>query len=240
MTNTTRPKLPGHLLPYSTWEFEVSHNGMLQLSGFKDAEKRGEFYADVAHSWDRSRADLSNAMDECRPLAWEVYSMYSDFREALEADIERVKNDPQFDTPTLAKLGETLASMPQEPEEGAENWLLNVDNGYFENNVVGAIREWFSETPYWGSDEEDYLPWEATAQGIAMNYFKNMDFKSLDLLGVEVVEGDDPGSPYYCAELCYSLEEANAAAEAAGLRVRFVPQRGQAEMACQQSHVRAE
>ena len=102
-----------------------------------------------------------------------------------------------------------------------------MDNGYFENNVVGAIREWFSETPYWGSDEEDYLPWEATAQGIAMNYFKNMDFKSLDLLGVEVVEGDDPGSPYYCAELCYSLEEANAAAEATGLRVRFVPQRGQ-------------
>ena len=44
--------------------------------------------------------------------------MYSDFREALEADIERAKNDPQLDTGKLAKLGETLAWMPQEPEEG--------------------------------------------------------------------------------------------------------------------------
>ena len=118
MTNTAQSKVPGHLLPYSTWEFEVSNNGMLQLSGFKNAETRGEFYADVADRWDRSRADLSNAMDECRPLAWEVYSMYSDFREALEADIERAKNDPQLDTGKLAKLGETLAWMPQEPEEG--------------------------------------------------------------------------------------------------------------------------
>jgi hypothetical protein len=101
-----------------------------------------------------------------------------------------------------------------------------VDNDYFKNNVVGAIRDWFSEAPYWGSDEEDYLPWEATAQGIAMNHFKNMDFQSLDLLGVEVVEGDNPCSSYYSAELCYSIEEANAAAEAAGLRVRFMPQRG--------------
>jgi hypothetical protein len=213
---------------------------MLQLSGFKDAEKRCEFYAGVVDWWDRSRANLSKAMDECRPLAWEVYSIYSDFREALQADIERAENEEQPDTGKIAKLREKLASMPEEPEEGAENWLLNVDNGHFENNVVDAIRDWFSEPPYWGSDEEDYLPWEATAQGIAMNHFKNMDFNSLDVLGVEVVEGDDPGSPYYCAELCYSLEEANAAAEAAGLPVRFVPQRGQGEMAGQQSHVRVE
>lgn len=240
MTNTTRSELRDDVRPDSIREFEVSHNGMLQLSGFKDAEKRCEFYAGVVGWWDKSRADLTKAMDECRPLAWEIYSMYSDFREALQADIEHAENEEQPDTGKIAELREQLASMPHEPEEGAENWLLNVDNDYFENNVVGAIRGWFSETPYWGSDEEDYLPWEATAQGIAMNYFENMDFKSLDLLGVEVVEGDDPGSPYYCAELCYSLEEANAAAEAAGVPVRFVPQRGQREMACQQSHVHAE
>jgi hypothetical protein len=74
------------------------------------------------------------------------------FREALEADIERAEHEEQPNTGEIAKLRETLASMPQEPEEGAENWLLNVDNGYFENNVVSAIRDRFSETPYWGSD----------------------------------------------------------------------------------------
>jgi hypothetical protein len=100
---------------------------MLQLSDFKDAEKRCEFYTGVVGWWDKSRADLIKAMDECPPLAWEVYSMYSDLRDILQADIELAENEGQPDTGKIAKLREKLASMPEEPEEGAKIWLLNVN-----------------------------------------------------------------------------------------------------------------
>jgi hypothetical protein len=49
-----------------------------------------------------------------------------------------------------------------------------------------------------------------------------MDANSVDLLGVDIVEGEHPGSTYYAAELRGDIDVANRAAEAAGLRVRFV------------------
>jgi hypothetical protein len=113
--------------------------------------------------------------------------------------------------------------MSEEPQEGAENWLLGMDKSYFEKNIVAQIRNWFSESPDWGSEEE-YLSDAATAQSVAMNYFENLDSKSLDLLCVEIVEGECPGSSYWAAELCCSIEEANAAAIGGRLPVRFVPQ----------------
>jgi hypothetical protein len=41
-------------------------------------------------------------------------------------------------------------------------------------------------------------------------------------LGVDIVEGEHPGSTYYAAELRGNIDEANRAAEAAGIPVRFV------------------
>jgi hypothetical protein len=44
-----------------------------------------------------------------------------------------------------------------------------------------------------------------------------------DKLRVRIVEGDHPGSSYYAAELSGDIDEANRAAEAADIPVRFVP-----------------
>jgi hypothetical protein len=49
-----------------------------------------------------------------------------------------------------------------------------------------------------------------------------MDYESLLLLGVEVIEGEHPGSTYYAADLRIGIEEANAAAEAARIPARFI------------------
>ena len=59
------------------------------------------------------------------------------------------------------------------------------------------------------------------AQRAALTYFQQMDDQTLDLLGVEIVEGEHPGSSYFAAELRRSVEEANRAAEKASLPVRF-------------------
>jgi hypothetical protein len=204
-------------------EFEVSYDGTLREPDFPDPEKRCQFYENVFGWWDRSPKDLSNAIEECQPLAWKVHSIYSDFREALQTELENTQNREYPGLEKLAALKERLASMPEEPEEGAESWLLGMDKGNYEKNIIRPIQNWFSESPNWAS-EEDYLSNATTAQGVAMNYFENMDQESLDLLGVEIVEGECPGSSYWAAELCCSIEEANEAAEAAGLGVRFVPE----------------
>ena len=50
---------------------------------------------------------------------------------------------------------------------------------------------------------------------------RGMATDDLETLGVDVVEGEHPGSTYYAAELRGDIEEANRAAEAAGIPVRF-------------------
>jgi hypothetical protein len=87
---------------------------------------------------------------------------------------------------------------------------------------VPDIETWFEEPPDWNF-EDDYLPDSGTAQGAALAFFSDMAADELETLGVEIVEGDHPGSDYYAAELRGDIDAANRAAEKAGIPVRFVP-----------------
>jgi microcompartment protein CcmL/EutN len=49
-----------------------------------------------------------------------------------------------------------------------------------------------------------------------------MTADDLETLGVDLVEGEHPGSTYYAAELRGDIDEANRAAEAAGIPARFL------------------
>ena len=83
------------------------------------------------------------------------------------------------------------------------------------------IGKCFGEQPGWAF-EDDYLPESGTAQGAAMEYFRDMARDELRTLGVKVIEGEFPGSTYYAAEMGGGIDEANHAAEAAGIPARFV------------------
>lgn len=81
---TPKPRLePAHPIT----EFEVSDGGTLRMANFAEAETRADFYEHIADFWSRSAQRLADAMDECQPLAWAVHSIYSDFRDELEADL---------------------------------------------------------------------------------------------------------------------------------------------------------
>jgi hypothetical protein len=229
MTNTTQEKLPRILTSEEITEFEVCEGGTLRIAGFEDPETRAQFYEHVPDQWEDSPADLANAMDDCQPLAWEVYSIYSDFRNGLQAEIDDAEGEEEPDNKKIAALNARLASMPEEPEKGAEDWLLEVDNDYFKTNIVERIKYWFSDPPSWQGWEDDYLPEMATGQGAALEFFLDLDQKSLNVLGVKVIEGLYPSSTCWAAELHSSITEANTAAEAAGLQVRFVMSKKQSE-----------
>jgi hypothetical protein len=202
-------------------EFEVTEGGTLRMADYAEAETRAEFYEDVADRWEGSPQTLSDAMDECQPLAWAVNSIYSDFRDEIVADIGAAETDAKHNKQRIDVLKARLKKLPEEPEEGASDWLLGLTTSEFEANVVPQIQEWFSEPPDWNF-EDDYLPQAGTAQGAALEFFRSMDANSVDLLGVDIVEGEHPGSTYYAAELRGDIDVTNRAAEAAGLRVRFV------------------
>jgi hypothetical protein len=54
-----------------------------------------------------------------------------------------------------------------------------------------------------------------------MQFFEEMDPSDLDALGVEIVEGEHPGSSYYAARLRGDLKAANRAAKKHDIPVRF-------------------
>ena len=56
---------------------------------------------------------------------------------------------------------------------------------------------------------------------VAKQYFEGLDDKTLDALGVEIIEGEHPSSSYYAAELRQDVDYANQVAREMKLEVRF-------------------
>jgi hypothetical protein len=202
-------------------EFEVAEGGTLRMANYAEAETRAGFYDDVASCWSRSPKDLAEAMDECQPLAWAVHSIYSDFRDEISAELRDAEAAGIGSKRKLAALKARLDTLPEEPEEGAAGWLLGMTRKQFKDRVVPEIEKWFAEPPDWAF-EDDHLPESGTAQGAALAFFRDMTADDLETLGVDLVEGEHPGSTYYAAELRGDIDEANRAAEAAGIPARFL------------------
>jgi hypothetical protein len=201
-------------------EFEVDTSGTLTIAGFSEPKTRSDFYESVSDMWSESPAHLANAMEECEPLAWAVHLMYSDLRDEIDSDLDGISDASWVFGQRKVALKARLNTMPQEPQEGAEGWLLALTSSEFEDRVVPEIEKWFESPPDWNW-EDDHLPRNGTAQGAALEFFQSMDDDTLDILGVEIVEGDHPGSTYYAAELAGDIDMANKAAVSADIPVRF-------------------
>jgi hypothetical protein len=201
-------------------EFEVDSSGTLTVGDFLEPKNRSDFYESVSYSWYESPAHLANAMEECPPLAWSVHSIYTELREEVLADIEGIDGSSWEFKKRAAALNNRVKAMPEDPEQGVEDWLLALTSGEFAAQVVPVIEEWFDTPPNWNW-EDDHLPKNATAQGAALEFFQRMDDDILDILGVKIIEGEHPGSSYYAAELNGDIDLANKAAADAGIPVRF-------------------
>ena len=120
-------------------------------------------------------------MSCCQPLAWEIHSLYSEFREALEADLREAQNRGA-EQRKVARLKARLASLPEEPEDGVTRWLKTVGTQFFKSVIIKRINQWFDEPPDWAF-EDDYIPLRNRPHGLALRYFEDLDEKSLKLLG---------------------------------------------------------
>ena len=82
---------------------------------------------------------------------------------------------------------------------------------FFDVNEYGTIDE----------DLEDPAITGRSRQARAMAFFNVTAAGVAQELGVEIVEGEHPGSSYFAAELRNDIDDANATAEQLGLPFRF-------------------
>lgn len=201
-------------------EFEVDSSGTLTVADFWEPKTRSDFYESVSDSWSESPAHLADAMEECEPLAWAVHSIYTELRDEIQADLDEIAHSSGVSKKRALALKARIKTMPEETEDNAEDWLLTLTSSEFEARVVPEIEKWFDSPPNWNW-EDDHLPKNGTAQGAALEFFQSMDGVTLDILGVQIVDGEHPGSSYYAAELTGDIDVANKAAAEAGIPVRF-------------------
>lgn len=98
-------------------------------------------------------------------------------------------------------------------DDGVIAWLNKAQIDDLTNIVDG----WLSSDLPIGYE----MPLQSGPMGEAYGFFLNQDFSILDALGVVIVEGEHPGSSYYAAELRLDVTEANYAAAALDLPIRF-------------------
>lgn len=204
--------------------FEVSENGTLYREGIKAAETRAECYDWVVDTWSESASALADALEECPPLAWEVEAIYDEARTVILEAIESAGKDDKHPSPEREQLAERLADMPEDPEGGVKHWLRHLDSDNFKI-IAERIRSWFASPPEWQT-EATSIPDCITSEGAAYEHFSLSDAETLDTLEIDLVEGFYPGDDSRVAKLRCSVEEANAAAQSAGLSERFVSRAG--------------
>lgn len=201
-------------------EFEVDDSGTLKMVGLSEPKIRADFYVSVHESWSHSPSHLSDSMRDCQPLAWAVQSIYTKVRNEIQVNLDDVGKSAVRFKKRISVLKARLQVMPEEPEEGVEDWLLALTDNEFGEAIVPEIEKWFASSPNWNW-EADHLPRNRTAQGAALKFFQNMDGDTLDALGVTIVEGEQPGSTYYAAELKGDVDAANNAALTLDMSVKF-------------------
>ncbi len=105
-------------------------------------------------------------------------------------------------------------------EQYDECWISLFERGGDQQlaEFVRKIDEWLKEPIDWSQSE-----WfgNRTAQGGALEFFRDQPRELLEQLGVVVIEGEHPGSSYYAAELREDIDKANEVAAALKLPFRF-------------------
>jgi len=192
--------------------FEVSgYGGTISFADFEELQTRADVYCLDVRDLDDTNVLINTG--QRTSLGYELQCVYDDYRSALEDELE---NGPPS---ARRRLKKHLSKLPDDPDEGWIEWL-KVEPKKARDAYAGTIQQFLADPPDWGNEYE-WLPHDANAQGAACQYFIREDRELLDTLGVDIIEGDHPGSSYFAAELRVPVEEANEAARAAGIPIRF-------------------
>ena len=189
--------------------FRVRQGGTIESAEYGTPTTRGEAFAFGTYELQSVRRLVAQA-NEIQPIMWELQRQYREYHQKKLGEFE---TDDEIEAYTK--------EWPEHADEVlAGNWVLQLSDKEFKK-LRTQMEEWAKSEPN-RMDETDYFRIPADGQDCAYKFY--LDYAEpevLDELGIDIVEGEHPGSTYYAAELSIPIEEANSRAEKAGIPMRF-------------------
>ncbi len=192
--------------------YEVSEYGTLSDADFEAPRTRREAYG-------YPRADLNrDILDAHWCLRQPVVDRYrAVLEEAARAEAAFYAAHPE--EMDLEDLDLQDGDLDDLAEEGWPDWFAGASAAE-RAPIEARFEAWLDKHP----DDEDFerLYRTATAQGAAYIRWVCEEAEVLEALGIDIIEGDCPGSSYLGAELRIPIKAANQIAAARGWEVRFI------------------
>ena len=191
--------------------FIVRASGTIDSKEYIAPITRGEAF-DFSDYELQSADTLVDRANEVQPIMWELQRQYEDFRDKM---LDEISDEADAD-----EYAKKWPEYPDEKMTGA--WVLQLTTKEFKE-LCSQMEKWAESKPDWINEESDYFVVPSGGQDYAYKFFQDYtEPEVLDELGIDIIEGDSPGSTYFAAELSIPVEEANAKAEKAGIPIRFV------------------
>ena len=194
--------------------FLVNQSGTLSLEGYRAPETRMDAYG-ISFSYFMTHSDLALEADTHQPVLWELQNLFTNWRDA-EIEILSSNSSNQDSVEVFkTKWDEDFL----DDADNVTNWLKQLSKEQF-SQVSKAMLAWGSGDP--SCDDDDFIDEPMSGQDMAYQMFSEGCYADeAEVLGIEIVEGDHPGSSYIAAELSLPIAEANKKAEEAGFDIRF-------------------
>jgi hypothetical protein len=179
--------------------FEVSDSGTISDPDVEVPEINADLFEfDDYHTVE----SLIDTIETCQPLLNSIQSLAwnkrLEFTEDDDSELKTVLEDEDFGWKEWIRL---------EGESGLGWFISYIDE------------TWLQEELNW--HDVDYFPNHYSGVAVAKEYFESLDYKTLDALGIDIIEGEHPGSTYYAAELRQDIDHANQIARDMELDFRF-------------------
>jgi hypothetical protein len=112
-----------------------------------------------------------------------------------------------------------LKSVLEDEDFGWKEWIRLEGESRLGWFITYIDQTWLQEELNW--HDVDYFPNHYSGVAVAKQFFEELDGDTLDALGVDIIEGEHPGSTYYAAELRQDIDHANQVARDMSWDCRF-------------------
>lgn len=198
--------------------FEVSENGTITDPTVPEPRCNRDVFSNVSPQHLDNIDDLVFTVENCYPLARHFAELANSRADEIASTFE-AENDrsPKKYPKDRLNLIELMRSDPAD-DDGWRAWFQLVTPEQLPC-FKELIETWLNGSIDW--DFSDWFDRGWSPQDAAMYFFESEDQDVLEALDVVIVEGENPGSTYYAAELQQDLDEANGIAAELNLDYRF-------------------
>lgn len=202
--------------------FEITGVRTLVVAGFKEPTIRAEAFDELKPDRVHCADDLVAMIDSCEPLtrhfrwlAWQHLKNHC----TSEGFVDRLTKGQGVRSGAEHLI---LKALREDEEDGWQRWIEYSGDAALAD-FLAIVHDWLAAPVDWS--EREHFNAIATAQEAALFYFYRLPQMIRKALGVDIVEGDCPGSSYEAAELVKDIELANQVAALLELDIVFQQKR---------------